>query len=61
MNGSHYDETSQNVSRGENRGASNVNEAPLLATDTSNFNLTRYDEASSFQNYNGNINDFKQK
>ena len=36
------------VYRAENKGASNVNDAPLLAFDAPNQNLTRHDDASLF-------------
>ena len=34
--------------RAENKGASNVNDAPLLAFDAPNQNFTRHDDASLF-------------
>ena len=36
------------ITRAENKGASNVNDAPLLAFDAPNQNLTRHDDASLF-------------
>ena len=46
--------------RAENKGASNVNDAPLLAFDAPNQNLTRQDDASLSSNYMDNINKFIQ-
>ena len=37
--------------RAENKGASNVNDAPLLAFDAPNQNLTPHDDASFFTRF----------
>ena len=36
------------ISRAENKGASNVNDVPLLAVDVPNQNLERHDDVSTF-------------
>ena len=41
--------------RAENKGAPNVNDAPLLALDAPNQNLVRHDDASLLFDYRGYI------